>query len=1797
MSDLGVLLPLRIETRFKNGDLWIRVIPDEPWFLREDQRITEDELLALRRYTGAAQDVAADGVPTAWRSLAAQVGPARAVFLHRRFVTTLSNGLLAVRTPADQELRTEPLLPRVADFPSELVVWLAERGGAFRSVLRLTVNRARLLADFADPDIPGDRRWWEDWDEAVAIGTAGIVPAANLPGSIDALFVTGLGDGDPAEHFAALVAEGRIGLLEPGTPTNSVDGAPAAPLAGDAGTWWGILQSPPGDADLDVSRAITGDPQLLGNMPGGERPQRAPASALVTAMWPALWGFAAGHVFDVMRGPAPAQWAGRALFPEGAYPTVRIGPQPYGLLPATALKAWQPAAGDPSFEPAAIAALIRLRDGHARSARARGNAAGQTTEGLLDLISDTPTSSRFRFRAAWPLELWWLGMTGAGVAPSWRTFSKAWSTTHSLAGEIGLRPVRRYGARGTSRPVTLPLVVPGGTRPQAVPGLLGKLGVAAVTNPAAFVNTRNIEARILSLQGSSLLIRLAIRSLQLAIADVVRDRDRLTSADPEPFSRNNRQAGTLQQLIARATPIDPASPNLTAATRHLLDITAALRSIGDVPIRSLERMLAATIDCANHRIDAWCLAPVQRRLDDLIDDPTTTRRLGAYGWVDRLVPGTPGPTSAGLLHAPSPSAALAAAVLRDRAVSEGGHRWDLDITSRSARTAERLAQHVRIGAHLAEALGREVERILGRAGAIEQLRRDFPVRIEHAGKRVCDGLRVLAQDPFPVAINPDQRARLQELRDGLDSYGDLLVADAVHHLVEGRSDVAGAIMNAAAGFERPPEMSLLRTPREGRALSTSVVLALTHVAEQPLPDSSADLALMPPASTLDPSVAAFLETQAGGPQSWTFDVSLTVGTASPQLRTVRLTDLGLRPAEALSLTLARLEQLAILRAAEITGVDLEPEGFSGAIVGGIASSRYDLAVRVVGIVGRNPLGSAPLSEEVGGANASDSGVEASLLARYLKTRDVCAALVRNLREQIARLTPGGAIGSADPAVFRRLSQACTRWGIAPDPPRRPIDPAQPPVTAGQRRRHRLIDAAVMSLRMLEQRLTLAPDATTVSRLQRDEFLDAAAALVSPTGQVALTGTATASAVPAVTRAGGERGLDASWLTIVAAVRPALARLEAHQLERVGPAAAVDEPCHRPVADRSSRYAPDDRPLRRPRAGLRDDGASVAGGSGHRRSLQRSRSGRGDVHRIRVRIRCAGVARAASHSARGAAGDQHTARSRDARARADRDAGARARTDGAARRSRSAVLGTRADRPAAGVGRHGYKARGARMIFDVMLRLEADPHQQDLARGWAAELADPVWFLGRQWQMGEHQAEDASSPVAVEIVARATPIGAVAGQPHLDPASVPAETIVESEPFDWWTAGRRVRVGRAVAASAASNGVTLPADDSLRLGDLPVPFDLLNGTGLDGRVLWQRRIALGLDEAWFGEPGPPRNEPVDLWDPAELSYTASLPAGNTSLVINRHDGGDLDWYSADAARPLATAGVAPTRIRTTPGRLNYPSAPLPRWWQIENAKVSIGGQAPDRAQLATLVLIDLIVNHSNDWFTYGVPARAGEIVTFSEVTVIDSFGDKWPLTPPSDWSLFRTAGLDPRSLVLWATARTPLVGPILDEVVIGIDEDANLVWAVEQIVAGRTLPTPPAPVPAPSTADTGARQTFSYLPMTPIPPYWHPYVVGNVNNRRRFVQGRAADLSGRVPTLLPPPVSDLLVDPRGGNGRPVHQLEPAAIPADGLRVERRAMLARSTKGEPLLWTQRRRQPLLTPPAFALRFDILQPSEVS
>ena len=492
-------------------------------------------------------------------------------------------------------------------------------------------------------------------------------------------------------------------------------------------------------------------------------------------------------------------------------------------------------------------------------------------------------------------------------------------------------------------------------------------------------------------------------------------------------------------------------------------------------------------------------------------------------------------------------------------------------------------------------------------------------------------------------------------------------------------------------------------------------------------------------------------------------------------------------------------------------------------------------------------------------------------------------------------------------------------------------------------------------------------------------------------------------------------------------------------------------------------------------------------------------------------------------------------------------------------------------------------------IDFNSRLEPRRPAGDLQQGFRAEVADPVWFLGRQWQMGEHQGEDAASPVQVSVRAGQVPLDPYDGDPALDPRVVPAEAIIEAEPGGWWTVGRRARLGAAASAS-------LPAGthDDLRFGDLVAPYDRLNGD-FDGRAIYARRTELGVPASVFAEV--PATEPADLWDPAELVYSARFEAGGTTLEVPRHDGGDVDWFSAHADAPLPDPATLPDAVTLTPSRMRYPGAPHPRWWQIEDTRVDIGGFPPDRSHFGTMLLIDLVTTHADDWFTFPVVSEAGSVVTLHSVEVRDAFDDVTPLTTSEDWSLFRVDGLDRTSLLVWPTVATPLTGPALDEVVLGVDEDANLLIAAELRALGRELaqPLPAEPPPGPPPVGqlhAGARSVYGYRPSTGMPRFWHPYEIHEINSRRRYVQARLADLNTRPPSLMDAPTTPLLLDPAATASDPVHQIEPATVPTTGLRLDRRFVLGRATTGAPVLWLQRRRLPLLAPPVSNLRFDVVE-----
>jgi hypothetical protein len=1143
MTDIGVLLPVRIETRFDPGRLRVRVVPDEPWFVRHDPLYQEGELLALGRYlatVGRPADPAIDPQGAqAWSELVAHVGGPRAVFLLRTAATTDAGGRWIVRDVDPDEISHEPALPRIIGFPEELQVWLVRTSASGQPpelAARLQVDRSRLLADFPDPDRPGDHRWWEDWDEAVAAGLAVDLALAD-PDDIELVCVTGLGKDHPADLLAGQRDAGRLGVLAPGTVTNAVDGAPAAPLGNDPQTWWGVLAIGPTPEQRALATLLTGDPHGLGTLPGPRTPHREWGTALVNALWPALWGYAAQDIWALPEADARAasEWAARVLLPEGPFPTLRFGPHPYGVLPITATDRWVAAFGDPPVETTLVAAGLRLRALWAAGAEARGTVVGATTEGLLDLLGDVPTSPWYDHRRAWSLETWFSFLISIDEYRSWEEIEQGWHEHFGLADELGLRPARRYGGLAAPVPVEMPLVVPTDQPAGVTVGdTIRTLVDAARQSPDIFARTAVLDGEVLRFPPGSVLLRLVMRSLQVALGDVGRELAGEDPPGPEPYMRPDSVPGRMETWIRSVRAADLG--RVTEATAAFHRVADALTTVASIPVDRLDGLLRATIDTANHRLDPWLTGVPLRRLDDLVAAGAATPKLGAYGWVDRPRPGAPGPDAGGLLHAPSPAQALTATVLRDRAVNDPEPaRWDLDLTSKLVRTADRIAEHVRVGAHIAEALGREVERIVGRPDDVERLRRDFPVRTEHAGRRVCDGEQVLAADPSWLELTGDVLDALAELRAAVDAYGDLLVAEAVHHVTQGRAETAGAVLDAAAGLARPPQLELLRTPREGRAVATSVVLALPARPEPELPADPAAQALVAPAALADPAAAQFLTDQLGDAATWTWVVEATAG---PGTATVSLADLGLDPAGALSLGRGDLERL--VREAGAAKLGVPAGGVAIAAAGG--SDRYERAADLVSLVGRAPAGPDAVSVQADagpGATAAGTGaVDADLRARYGRVHQVATALVAALHGELAATTPDGGLGSSDAKTLAKLVGAARSWGIAPDPV---ASPGGGEPDAAERR---LVAAARRARVLLGARLGAAPAPGEIAGLARADLVSACAALVSPTGQVAVTARLPRGDLAELAPAGP---LDHDWLPIVAAVRAPLARVETHQL--------------------------------------------------------------------------------------------------------------------------------------------------------------------------------------------------------------------------------------------------------------------------------------------------------------------------------------------------------------------------------------------------------------------------------------------------------------------------------------------------------------------------------------------------------------------------------------------------------------------------------------------------------------------------
>ena len=1188
----AVLLPVRLETRFDETEadgrrLRVLVIPDGCWFDRH-QPASDAELALLARAVEAAGGplvTGAEATPeaaAAFDALARQVGPGRAMWLARSGAggppeagRTGARGTRIHGLPPELHLYVDLLDPATGE----------ERRGVL--VATTTVQRRAFTITLSEDDADG---WWPSWTDMEAAGlTFSTSLDAHADGPIDpdsilALYVVGLGD-EPAEtvlrpHLDA----GDMGLLQPGTPTNTLTGAPAADLGRDPAAWRALGERRITSEERRVSRALTGQDEAFGPLLGSSDDLGEEiTSALIPVLWPALVGTALidtwipwsppGQPPDPTAGPDPRtrelwrmtarirEWARAHLRPDGPLPILRLGAQPYGLWPVSDWSRWSPPEPDPpgSEEPAehlAVEVASRLLGSVAhRAETGLGTVVDADQERLWELIAQTPTSHAYEARAAMHVRLlmnlpldpqqrdaltgWWdevASVTGGalGIDTSGQAFVPTDDHVMTLGAPVPLA-LRLVLPDVAFDPQGEPLFLPAwradvGEAEAALGGSPGKWVATACDGFFELFEETSFNADRwgqmtdpIEWWPPSLLWRLLIVSGMVALDQALRE-----SVPPADYHPEQ----VLAKRVVNFIPADANGPAVDGYRRflHGLHRLRRLCETDDSGIQSrlpaeLERVVRGLLDTATQRIDPWLTGAAWQRLAELDEGP---RPVGLYGWVDRPHTGKPGPdVDTGVLLAPSDRQARTAVVLRDKSRNDPDDRWHLDLTSATIRDAARLADDVRTGAHPAEALGREVERMIDDRRKVDRLRAAFPLRQEHAGRRTCDGLKVLdaaianALDPrlTDAGLDTDDIDRIRDLRTTTDVYADLLVADGVQHALAGRAEAARGSMEAAAGLGMPPPLDVLATPRNGRTLRSTV---LAH-----LPAAAVAAGERSPAAIASPAFAAWLVTATGQPDGpeWTWTVSLPAdseGEPVPPPVPVTLLDMGLVPADALAIHPAVLDALALADAAGSSVV-------SGEVV---SPSGPEVARRLSATLATRAPSGADLGLEPADAEAMDESFRQELVARLDALRSAATELITRLDA-----------AETDPDRESALGES-TRWGLLP-----PVDAEDAAGDAAK---------AADELRRRLERVPATDPAIEVTELAR-----MVTELALPDGAIPMLLSTTSESLIAAAGAldveptdpSGRPQLDRTWLELIAAVRPPLARIEAHQAL----AAATGEP--------------------------------------------------------------------------------------------------------------------------------------------------------------------------------------------------------------------------------------------------------------------------------------------------------------------------------------------------------------------------------------------------------------------------------------------------------------------------------------------------------------------------------------------------------------------------------------------------------------------------------------------------------------
>lgn len=831
----GPLAGKDIKIPFYRQEIWIRWYPDDCQIFPGVSGITRDEEIAYEIYLKSISNVTdQEIIKQTWASFVRKVGAARA-----RYIADIDHNKLGDKDEALKQFISVgsklKLLPRTVK-----LFTFHEKGASFDEKFRFLAEGNPIPEDLviSDPDHPY-ARWMVDFEEAVAKGMglkiAGTAKCRQV-GDADWLIAVGLKDS--ADNDAVLEellirykATGRFDILQQDTPTNNTEN-------GKTG-FTGIENELSGtdevmDHNLPQNRAITGGQILAGALGITEAIFTGISNAALTeqrsamAMASVLWDpFTRGYrdmymhyqgVHDVVSFRShPVKWRylsehfKKSVLGRGLVPAVRIGQNPYGILPVTCLNEWK------SSEEKDKEKII-LEEGMARvCAIFKERFMG------LALEKDDPPSEYDRLVKTLQL--------------------------NAVPHRIDLQHVSRhhYSPRFHDHlsTVTCPVAAENDcTKALSYFDSIAKTDYADGPGTSSEVITK-LRKEISSQPDSvSLLLRMLQYSaiiLENNIIEVI----------------NDPKLAKEEKMVA--------FEGYKAMALKALD---ELKLLSDLPVASLATLLKEVMDCLSCRLDAWINSLANIRLTELsLDDETITRNpmlacgqsgskniVGVYGWLEKPSHMVSAHQTDGYFQAPCLNQAISGAILRNAALSNDPNNnstFQINLSSSRVKKAVWFTEGLQKGYRPGELLGYQVERKLHDKNLdryLLPLRKIYRFTGQNPGDtpgnaNLINGEKfIAAADPVSdlnIELNKEGKPNVtraegdklkaiqSEVSQIRDAVSDLFIAETVYQSVKGNSARAAAWLDVIEGNNTPPRLEVMDTIRSGHPQAQKLMYPLT----------------------------------------------------------------------------------------------------------------------------------------------------------------------------------------------------------------------------------------------------------------------------------------------------------------------------------------------------------------------------------------------------------------------------------------------------------------------------------------------------------------------------------------------------------------------------------------------------------------------------------------------------------------------------------------------------------------------------------------------------------------------------------------------------------------------------------------------------------------------------------------------------------------------------------------------------------------------------------------------------------